>query len=139
MEVSYDYKTGNHGRDQTAYPAHRRAGKPEYILEVEPGHVRLSIELTEACLNLYGNAHGGFLFSLCDIAAGMSTYACEVTNVTQCAGINFVRGVNSGTIYVESNIVHKGRHTAVCRVDITGEEEELLATGNFTMFLGKEI
>ena len=67
------------------------------------------------------------------------TYACEVTNVTQCAGINFVRGVNSGTIYVESNIVHKGRHTAVCRVDITGEEEELLATGNFTMFLGKEI
>ena len=31
------------------------------ILEVEPGHVRLSIELTEACLNLYGNAHGGFL------------------------------------------------------------------------------
>ena len=78
-------------------------------------------------------------FSLCDIAAGMSTYACEVTNVTQCAGINFVRGVNSGTIYVESNIVHKGRHTAVCRVDITGEEEELLATGNFTMFLGKEI
>ena len=97
------------------------------ILEVEPGHVRLSIELTEACLNLYG------------IAAGMSTYACEVTNVTQCAGINFVRGVNSGTIYVESNIVHKGRHTAVCRVDITGEEEELLATGNFTMFLGKEI
>ena len=23
--------------------------------------------------------------------------------------------------------------------DITGEEEELLATGNFTMFLGKEI
>ena len=79
------------------------------ILEVEPGHVRLSIELTEACLNLYGNAHGGFLFSLCE------------------------------TIYVESNIVHKGRHTAVCRVDITGEEEELLATGNFTMFLGKEI
>ena len=31
------------------------------ILEVEPGHVRLSIELTEACLNLYGNAHGGHL------------------------------------------------------------------------------
>ena len=80
-----------------------------------------------------------FLFSLCDIAAGMSTYACEVTSVTQCAGSNFVRGINSGTIYVESNIVHKGRHTAVCRVDITGEEEELLVTGNFTMFLGKEI
>ena len=109
------------------------------ILEIKPGHARLSIEVPEEALNLYGNAHGGFLFSLCDIAAGMSTYAYEVTNVTQCAGINFVRGVNSGTIYVESNTVHKGRHTAVCRVDITGEDGELLVTGNFTMFLGKEI
>ncbi len=109
------------------------------ILEIKPGHARLSIEVPEEALNLYGNAHGGFLFSLCDIAAGMSTYAYEITNVTQCAGINFVRGVNSGTIYVESNIVHKGRHTAVCRVDITDEDGELLVTGNFTMFLGKEI
>lgn len=109
------------------------------VLEVEPGHARLSIELPEEALNLYGNAHGGFLFSLCDIAAGMATYAYEVTNVTQCAGINFVRGVSSGTLYVESNIVHKGRQTAVCRVDITNEDGKLVATGNFTMFLGKEI
>lgn len=109
------------------------------ILEVEPGHVRLSIELTEACLNLYGNAHGGFLFSLCDIAAGMSTYAAKSPTSPNAPELTLCCGVNSGTIYVESNIVHKGRHTAVCRVDITGEEEELLATGNFTMFLGKEI
>ncbi|WP_273417144.1 PaaI family thioesterase, partial [Clostridium sp. AF02-29] len=89
------------------------------LLEIEPGHARLSIEITEECLNLYGNAHGGFLFSLCDIAAGMSTYAYEVVNVTQCAGINFVKGVNSGTVYVEANAVHKGRKTVVTRVDIT--------------------
>ena len=69
----------------------------------------------------------------------MATYAYEVTSVTQCAGINFVRGVSSGTLYVESNIVHKGRQTAVCRVDITNEDGQLVATGNFTMFLGKEI
>lgn len=109
------------------------------ILEVEPGHVRLSIELTESCLNLYGNAHGGFLFSLCDIAAGISTYAYEVENVTQCAGINFLKGVNSGTVYVEANAVHKGRKTVVSRVDITDAEGTLLVTGNFTMFLGKEL
>ena len=30
------------------------------LLEIEPGHARLSIEITEECLNLYGNAHGGF-------------------------------------------------------------------------------
>lgn len=109
------------------------------ILEIEPGHTRLSIEVAEESLNLYGNAHGGFLFSLCDIAAGMSTYAYEVANVTQCVGINFVKGVSSGTIYVEANAVHKGRKTVVTRVDITDAEGELLVTGNFTMFLGKEL
>jgi uncharacterized protein (TIGR00369 family) len=109
------------------------------LLEIEPGHARLSIEITEESLNLYGNAHGGFLFSLCDIAAGMSTYAYEVANVTQCAGINFVKGVNSGTVYVEATAVHKGRNTAVTRVDITNEKGELLVTGNFTMFLGQKL
>ena len=109
------------------------------ILEIEPGHARLSVEVTKEALNLYGNAHGGFLFSLCDIAAGMSTYAYEVLNVTQCAGINFVKGVNSGTIYIEANTVHKGRKTAVSHVNITNADGELLVTGNFTMFLGKEL
>ena len=56
------------------------------ILEVEPGHVRLSIELTEACLNLYGNAHGGFLFSLCDIATpAKSPTSPNAPELTLCA------------------------------------------------------
>ena len=65
--------------------------------------------------------------------------ARRVVNVTQCAGINFVKGVNSGTVYVEANAVHKGRKTVVTRVDITDASGEVLVTGNFTMFLGKEI
>ncbi|MFR3165634.1 MAG: PaaI family thioesterase [Hungatella sp.] len=62
------------------------------LLEVSPGHAKLSMEITQEALNLYGNVHGGFLFSLCDMAAGMSTYACETTNVTECSSINFLRG-----------------------------------------------
>ena len=50
------------------------------LLEVSPGHAKLSVEITQKALNLYGNVHGGFLFSLCDTAAGMSTYAYETVN-----------------------------------------------------------
>ena len=50
-----------------------------------------------------------------------------------------MKGVNSGTVYVEANAVHKGRKTVVTRVDITDASGEVLVTGNFTMFLGKEI
>ena len=105
------------------------------LLEVSPGHARLSMEITEEALNLYGNVHGGFLFSLCDMAAGMSTYAFETTNVTECSSINFLRGVNTGTIYIESNAIHKGRKTVVNQVTVTNDAGKLVVSANFTMFL----
>lgn len=109
------------------------------ILEISPGHARLSVEVIPESLNLYGNAHGGFLFSLCDMAAGMSTYAYEIVNVTQNSSIQFLRGVSQGTVFVESNAVHKGSKTVVNQVTITDSEGRLLVTAAYTMFLLSEI
>lgn len=109
------------------------------LLEISPGHAKLSVEITPEALNLYGNAHGGFLFSLCDTAAGMSAYAYEVSNVTQASDIHFLKGVSSGTIYIEANAVHKGRKTAVCQVTAIDENDRLLVTAVFTMFLGEPL
>lgn len=105
------------------------------ILEISPGHVKLSVDVLPESLNLYGNAHGGFLFSLCDMAAGMSTYAYEIVNVTQSSSIQFVKGVSKGKIFVESNAVHKGSKTVVNQVTITDEDGKLLVMATFTMFL----
>lgn len=105
------------------------------LLEISPGHSKLSIEVTPEAHNLYGNVHGGFLFSLCDIAAGMSTYAYEISNVTQSSSIQFIKGISSGKIYVESNSVHKGKKTVVSQVNITDESGNLIVTALFTMFL----
>ena len=48
------------------------------ILEVEPGHVRLSIELTAACLNLYGNAHGGHLVEGTKVLLTVDVISAEI-------------------------------------------------------------
>lgn len=109
------------------------------ILEISPGHSRLAFEIPKGALNLYGNLHGGMIFALCDTAAGMSTYAYGVANVTQCSSIQFLRGISAGTIYIESNAIHKGRRTVVSQVTITGEDEKLIATATFTMFLTGEL
>ncbi len=104
------------------------------LLETEPGHAKISVEIEPEALNIYGNLHGGFIFSLCDIVCGMAGYAYECENVTQQGSINFLKGVNSGKIYAEANAVHKGKRTLVCRADVTNEDGVLLATGNFTMY-----
>lgn len=109
------------------------------ILEIAPGHAKVSVTITEEDLNFYGNVHGGFLFSLCDSVAGMATYAYEVTNVTQCSSFNFLKSVRSGTICVEANAIHKGRKTAVHQLEVRNEEGALVAAGTFTMFLGDQI
>lgn len=105
------------------------------ILEISPGHAKISVEVRPESINLYGNAHGGFLFTLCDMAAGMATYAYEISNVTQTSSIQFLKAVSGGTIYVEANALHKGSKTVVNQVSITDEEGKLLVSAAFTMFL----
>ena len=105
------------------------------LLEIAPGHARIKIEITEDALNLYGNLHGGFLFSLCDMMSGMATYAYEFANVTQQASINFLRAFQTGTIYVEGNAIHKGRRTVVIQVGATTEDGRQIVSATVTMFL----
>lgn len=109
------------------------------LLEVSPGHAKISLEIPPEALNLYGNLHGGFIFTLCDMVSGMATYAYEVSNVTLQGNINFLKGISSGTIFVEGNTVHKGGKTAINQVDITSEEGDLIAAATFSMFLFEQI
>lgn len=109
------------------------------LLEIAPGHSKMTLDIKKESLNLYGNLHGGFLFSLCDIAAGMAVYAYEVKNVTQNSSIQFLKGISQGRIYIEANAVHKGKCTAVTEVKITDEEGAVLVVGMFSMFLMEKV
>lgn len=104
------------------------------LLEISTGHARVKIDIEEDALNFYGNLHGGFIFSLCDMVSGMCAYTYEFANVTQQASVNFLRAFKTGTLYVEGNVIHKGRRTAVVQVGITSEEEKLIASATVTMF-----
>lgn len=111
------------------------------LIDARPGYAKFSIELTEEAINLYGTAHGGFLFALCDMAAGMATYAYEVENTTAQANINFLKGLplETGKLYVECRSVHKGRSTVVNQVEVTTESGAMAVVATFTMFLLKPI
>lgn len=111
------------------------------LIDAHPGYAKFSIVIPKEAINIYGIAHGGFLFTLCDMASGMATYAYEVENTTQQASISFLKGVplETGTLYVECRCAHKGRSTVVNRVEITTESGALVVVGTFTMFLLKPI
>lgn len=105
------------------------------LLEIEPGHAKIAINVPAGALNLYGTLHGGFLFALCDMVSGMSTYAYEMINVTQMGNIQFLKAITAGRIYVESNAVHRGKKTVVNQVSITDDKGTLFVCATLTMFL----
>lgn len=91
--------------------------------------------VTENSLNPYGNAHGGWLFALCDTCSGLAASTWGRPNVTLQASVNYIRGAKPGdTVTVKATSRHSGGRTAVNQVELFDGQGRLLLTSSFTMY-----
>lgn len=105
------------------------------ILRCEQGYVEAAAPVTQNSLNPYGNAHGGWLYALCDTCSGLAASTWGRPNVTLQAGINYIRGAQPGErITVKAFSRHAGGRTAVNQVELYDSQDRLLATSTFTMY-----
>lgn len=109
------------------------------VVEVSEGHSVVSIEISETMLNSLGNVHGGFLFTLCDISAGIISATHKKVSVTLNSNINYIKGLSDGTLFFEANTQHCGRTTLVVEVKVTNQAGQLVCTGTFTMYILKDL
>lgn len=107
------------------------------LVELSEGHSIVSIEISETALNSLGNVHGGFLYTLSDISAGIISVSHRLVSVTLNGSMNYIKGLSSGTLFFEANTLHKGRTTIVADVKVTDQNQTLVATGTFTMYVLK--
>ena len=86
-----------------------------------------------------GLLHGGANAALVETLGSIGTYILLDKDKYIATGIevnvNHLRGVTEGWVYGKATIVHKGRSTHVWQVDITNEQEKLVATGRLTMMI----
>ena len=101
---------------------------------LEPDHAIFKLEIREESRNTCGMVHGGALYSLADNATGSAAHTDGRHYVTQNGSLNFLRNQPEGTIYADARVRHRGGTTCLIDVNITGEDEKLLATGSFTYF-----
>lgn len=105
------------------------------ILACEPGLARMRAPVTEHAKNAYGNAHGGWLYTLCDSCSGLAASAGGDVYVTLQASMNYLAAGHPGDLLtVEAVSEHSGRRTCVNRVTITNQDGKLLATASYTMY-----
>lgn len=98
--------------------------------------VLLTTKVTEKSLNPYGMAHGGFLFTLADSVAGLTTVARGAYSVTLQSNIHYMKAAKLGdALSVIGSCTHDGSRTKVVEVKIENQDKQLLASASFTMFV----
>lgn len=97
--------------------------------------VELELEQTMDITNYMGALHGGITYTLADICAGITllSHGFKVTTIQ--GNMNYLKEGNRGPFIARSSILHKGRTTAVVNVEVIDGNQELIASGVFTMFI----
>ena len=103
-----------------------------WIVAKEPGRCTVEIRVTDASRNPFGYAHGGLIFTGCDVTACVA--AMEESSeqlVTQSSNLSFVRPGLGDVLRVEAQCQYKGQRTAMSRVEVYSEAGKLVAGGEF--------
>ena len=66
------------------------------IKEMRDGHVTITTKVVKSSLNYYGNAHGGYLFTLCDQISGLVVISLDLDVVTLQSSINYLKAAYLG-------------------------------------------
>lgn len=108
-------------------------------LDQETGEAILSVEIIEDMINPNGVVHGGISFILADFCAGMGCYALGYKVATMQASTNYIKAVKEGKLTARNTVLHHGRRSIVCSVNITDDRDNLILSGNFTMSVLKKM
>ena len=101
---------------------------------VERDRAVYKLEIRPESKNPYGMVHGGALYTMADDAAGAAAHTDGRHYVTQNGSLHFLKNQPSGIIRAEGRVRRRGKATCLAVVDITNEDGELLATGDFSYF-----
>lgn len=113
-----------------------RAFENYEVKVAEEGHIVINTKVVDGSLNYYGNAHGGYLFTLCDQISGLVARSLGANAVTLQSNINYLRAGHLGDLLtVEGRCVHNGRTTKIVDTVINNEKGDFIAKASFTMFV----
>lgn len=101
------------------------------VLEAGPGHARLRGTLGPEHANQHGGAHGGYLYTIADVAFSLAANAHGPRAVGLVTAMHFTRGVEVGeTVEARAREVKLGRRAATYEVTVTSDD------GTVALFTG---
>lgn len=105
------------------------------VSELEEGFCAISGELNENTCTPWGSAHGGFLFTLCDVAAGYAFTQGEKSCVTLSGNIFYLLPATGRKLRAEGRLIKAGRTVALAEADVYDEQGRRVVHGDFQFYL----
>ena len=106
-----------------------------FVTDVEPESAVVEAELRPESLNLLGMAHGGFVYSMCDVAAGVIIAQYADKFVTLSGNLYFMCPSKGKKLRCEARIIKRGRTVNVVDTCVFDDSGAVTAKGTFEIYI----
>lgn len=103
-------------------------------VDVDDGTSVIEVSLSKDSLNPLGIAHGGLIFSICDVATGVAARSGGRNTVSQDASIYFLRpGVNTTKLTAKGRVIREGGRSGLAEAEVFSDDGTLIAKASVTI------
>jgi acyl-CoA thioesterase len=104
------------------------------LVDVDDGVSTVEVTLRKEGLNPHGIAHGGLIFTLCDVATGVAARSGGRNTVSQDASIYFRRpGTRTEKLTAKGRVIKEGRTTGYTEAEVYTDDGTLIAKAGVTV------
>ena len=104
------------------------------IVDVDDGTSVIEVPLRKESNNPLGIAHGGLIFSICDVAAGVAARSGGRNTVSQDASIYFLSpGVNTTKLTAKGHVIREGGRSGIAESEVFTDDGTLVAKATVTI------
>ena len=105
------------------------------VTEVGEGTSVVEVEMTQDGMNPLNMAHGGLIFTLCDVATGVAVRTGGRITVTLDSSIHFLRAAkDTPKLVARGRVVKAGRTTGLVTAEVFDDTDKLIATADMTVY-----
>ncbi len=103
------------------------------LLEVSPGHAKVSMKMRPEYLTFNGFIFGGIITSVADQAFACSTNSMGRPSIATQFNVHFVAGAApDDELMAEGRVLRKGRRVDICEIAVTNQDGKLIARATGT-------
>ncbi len=103
------------------------------LLDLSPGHARVSMKLRSEYLTFNGFIFGGIITSIADQAFACATNSMGRPSIATQFNVHFIAAATPGDeLTAEGKVLRKGRRVDVCEIAVTNQDGKLIARATGT-------